>query len=128
MKSFVDTNIFVEMFVRKGEKSNRSFHFLNTVSGLYTNCLVVSEMEWVMRAGYKVEKKDIIRSIRKILTSDIEIEDKNILIQTLSFYENNNVDWADCLNIFLLKNAKINKVYSYDKGLNKFNWIERLEP
>lgn len=126
--NFVDTNIFIEMFVRKGSKSDKSYQFLVNESSLRTNYLVISEMEWVMRAGYKIAREDIVRSIRKILTSDVEVDSKKILINTLNFYELNNVDWTDCLNMFLLKVENISTVYSYDKGLSKFDWIKRLEP
>ena len=57
-----------------------------------------------------------------------EIDEKKLLINAVNFYEKNNVDWTDCLNMFLVKKAKINQVYSYDKGLNKFDWISRIEP
>lgn len=125
---FVDTNIFVEMFVRSGKKSERSNRLLKKEDDLCTNSLVISEIEWVLRAGYGVKKEDIVRSIKKILTSGMEIDDKKLLINALNFYEAKNVDWIDCLNMFLLKEEKISDVYSYDKGLNKFDWIRRLEP
>lgn len=125
---FVDTNIFVEMFVRSGKKSERSNRLLKKEDDLCTNSLVISEIEWVLRAGYGVKKEDIVRSIKKILTSGMEIDDKKLLINALNFYEAKNVDWTDCLNMFLLKEEKISDVYSYDKELNKFDWIRRLEP
>lgn len=125
---FVDTNIFIESFVRKGTKSDKSNNLLKKEVGLYTNSLVISEIEWVMRAGYKIEKQDIVRSISKILVSDIGIDNKKLLINVLNYYESNNVDWTDCLNMFLLKDKGISTVYSYDNGLNKFNWIKCLVP
>lgn len=125
---FIDTNIFVEMFVRTGKKSERSNKLLKKEDGLCTNSLVISEVEWVLRAGYGVKKEDIVRGIKKILTSSVEIEDKKLLINVLNFYEAMNVGWTDCLNMFLLKEENITGVYSYDKGLNKFDWIKRLEP
>ncbi len=85
-------------------------------------------MEWVMRAGYGIAKQDIVRCMQKILTADIEIDNKKLLITTMNFYEINNVDWTDCLNMFSMKNQDVSDVYSYDKGLNKFDWIKRLEP
>lgn len=125
---FIDTNIFVEMFVRTGKKSERSNKLLKKEDGLCTNSLVISEVEWVLRAGYGVKKEDIVRGIKKILTSSVEIEDKKLLINVLNFYEAKNIDWTDCLNMFLLKEENITGVYSYDRGLNKFDWIKRLEP
>lgn len=93
-----------------------------------TTDLVVSKVEWVMRSGYKEDKKTITKCLQQILSSDIEIENKKTLINALNFYELNNIDWTDCLNMFLIKDQKINQVYSYDKCLKVYNWITRLEP
>ena len=76
----------------------------------------------------KEKKEIVVRCLKKILTLDIKIDNKKLLMNALNFYEINNVDWTDCLNMFLIKKEKITSVYSYDKGLNKFDWIKRLEP
>jgi predicted nucleic-acid-binding protein len=126
--SFVDTNIFVEVFARYGDKSNRSKKLLESNKLLTTSSLVFSEIEWVLRAGYEVEKELVVKCLKKILALDIKIDSKKVLINALSYYEEHNVDWTDCVNMFSLKDGKASKVYSYDKGLNKFSWIKRLEP
>jgi len=125
---FVDTNIFVEVFARKGNKSDKCKQLLQSEKNLATSSLVISEIEWVLRYAYKQDKNEIVRYLKKILSTEMEIDNKKLLINALNFYENSNVDWTDCLNMFLVKKAKINQVYSYDKGLNKFDWIKRLEP
>jgi predicted nucleic acid-binding protein len=127
-KALVDTNIFIEIFARKGEKSDRCKRLLETSQGLYTTQLVITEIEWVLRAGYEVGKNVIVRCLKKVLASNIEIENKKLLIKALDFYETKNVDWTDSINMFLAKDMKIGSVYSYDKGLTKFSWIKRLEP
>ncbi|MFH1864212.1 MAG: PIN domain-containing protein [bacterium] len=126
--NFVDTNIFIEVFARSGDKSDRSRKLLESSNNLTTSSLVFSEVEWVLRTGYERKKELVVRCLKKILTLDIEIDNKKLLMNTLNFYEMNNVDWTDCLNMFLVKENKISKVYSYDEGLNKFDWIKRLEP
>ena len=126
--NFVDTNIFIEVFARSGDKSDRSRKLLESSNNLTTSSLVFSEVEWVLRTGYERKKELVVRCLKKILTLDIEIDNKKLLMNTLNFYEMNNVDWTDCLNMFLVKENKISKVYSYDEGLNKFDWIKHLEP
>jgi predicted nucleic-acid-binding protein len=127
--NFVDTNIFLEVFARDGTKSEQSKKFLKNGKNLITTDFVLSEIEWVLRTAYKLNRQKISNYLKQILTSDIEIENKKFLINVLNFYEANSVDWTDCLNMFLLKNENdVSTVYSYDKGLNKFNWIKRLEP
>ena len=125
---FVDTNIFIEIFTRFGKKSDSCKTLLDTGSNLVTTSLVVSEVEWVLRSFYELPKKNVVRCLEKILMLDIEIDNKKILMQTLAFYEEHMVDWTDCLNMFLMKEDEIYEIYSYDKGLSKFDWIKRIEP
>ncbi len=127
-RKFLDTNIFVEVFARSGDKSEKSKKLLKQESSLYTSSLVVSELEWVLRYAYKMVKADISIYLKQILLSDIGIDNKKVLMNTLNFYESHNVDWTDCLNMFLIKDHGISEVYSYDKGLKLYSWITRLEP
>ena len=125
---FIDSNIFIEVYARSGDKAEKAKSLLTKNQSLFTTNLVISEVEWVLRAAYKLDRRKISRYLKKILVSDIKIDDKKLLINVLNYYEMNNVDWTDCLNMFLLKGKDISIVYSYDNGLNKFNWIKRLEP
>lgn len=127
-RKFLDTNIFVEVFARSGDKSDKCKKLLKQESLLCTSSLVLSELEWVLRYAYKMDRTNISIYLKQVLLSDIEIDRKKILMNTLNFYEANNVDWTDCLNLFLIKDQKITEVYSYDKGLKVFDWVTRLEP
>lgn len=125
---FVNTNIFLEIFTRLGNKSNLSKKLIQSNTSLCSNLLVFSEVVWVLDSFYEMDKKLIVGCLKKILTSKVKIDEKKLLINAVNFYEANKVDWTDCLNMFLIKDKEISNVYSYDKGLNKFNWIKRLEP
>lgn len=128
-KRFVDTNIFIEVFARRGGKSDRCKRLLQEGKDLMTSALVVTEVEWVLRAGYELPKPTIIRCLKKIVGSpNIEIENKALLLHSLGFYENTSVDWTDCMNMFLAKEKNITAAYSFDKGLKKFSWMKRIEP
>lgn len=128
VSKFIDSNIFLEIFTRFGRKSDSSKKLIQSNLSLCTNLLVISEVVWVLDSFYQMDKKLIIRCLRKILTSKVELDEKKILVNVVNYYESNNVDWTDCLNMFLVKKAGINQVYSYDRGLNKFDWVKRLEP
>lgn len=125
---FVDTNIFLEIFTRFGKKSDLSKKLIQSNSSLCSNLLVFSEIVWVLDSFYEMDKNLIVGCLRKILTSKVKIDEKKLLVNVVNFYESNNVDWTDCLNMFLVKKAQLKQVYSYDKGLNRFDWVKRLEP
>jgi len=127
-RKFLDTNIFVEIFARNGDKSEKCKKLLKQEHLLRTSSLVISELEWVLRYAYKINKEHISTYIKQVLLSDIDVDNKKLLMNVLNFYESHNVDWTDCLNMFLIKDQKISEVYSYDKGLKVYGWITRLEP
>lgn len=126
---FIDTNIFLEVLARKGEKSDRCLLLLERGAGLWTSSLVIAEIEWVLRSGYEMERQQIASCLKRIMTiSGLKIENKKILLRALEFYEESNVDWSDCVNAFLSKKKGIKEVYSFDKHFDKFDWMSRLEP
>lgn len=128
-KIFIDTNIFLEVILRKGEKSNKSLRLLKNAKNLWTNSLVFCEIEWVLRDGYERSRSEIADRIRSFLNlSNIEIKDRNLLKSTVDLYENSKADWVDCLNASMLKNNKVTEIYSYDKHFDKFEWLTRREP
>jgi len=127
-RKFLDTNILIEVFARNGDKSEKCKKLLKQESILCSSSLVISELEWVLRYAYRMDRRAISIYIKQVLLSDIEVDNKKVLINTLNLYESHNVDWTDCLNMFLIKDQKISEVYSYDKGLKVYGWITRLEP
>ena len=127
-RKFLDTNIFIEVFARNGDKSEKCKKLLKQESILCSSSLVISELEWVLRYAYRMDRRAISIYIKQVLLSDIEVDNKKVLINTLNLYESHNVDWTDCLNMFLIKDQKISEVYSYEKGLKVYGWITRLEP
>ncbi len=126
---FVDTNVFIEVLERKGEKSNRSLSFLKGESGLWTNILVMAEIEWVLRDYYELEKKRIVDCLQKVLNlNNVKIDHKLALVEALDFYSSSNVDWVDCINAALTKDFGCKEVFSYDHHFDKFDWLKRKEP
>lgn len=127
--SFVDTNIFLEVFARKGEKSNRCLDLLEGGKKIWTSSFVIAEIEWVLRSGYGLTRGEITSYLKRIFSlSNLKVENRKILLQVLELYENSNIDWVDCINAFSLNKKGVKEVYSYDKHYDKFDWVVRQEP
>ena len=77
---FIDSNIFIEVYARSGDKAEKAKSLLTKNQSLFTTNLVISEVEWVLRAAYKLDRRKISRYLKKILVSDIKIDDKKLLI------------------------------------------------
>ncbi len=127
--SFVDTNIFIEVFSRKGEKASNCAKFLKSAEELWTTMLVIAETEWILRSGYCEEKTRVVFCLKQILGSEnIKIDNKKDLLEAVSLYEKFNIDFTDCVNAVFVKNSSSTDVYSFDKHFDKFPGIKRLEP
>jgi predicted nucleic-acid-binding protein len=78
---------------------------------------VLAEIAFVLLKVYKVEKVDIKTSLINILEYDnINMHEKDIMIQALEIFNEKNLDFVDCILC-----AKSNKyiVKTFDKKLNK---------
>lgn len=126
---FIDTNILLEAYFRKGEKSQKCLQLLKSDQNLYASWLVIGEFEWVLRSVYELKKSEIVKLIGSVINlSGLEIPDKKLVAQALKLFENLNLDWTDCLNAALSKNLEIDEVYSYDRDFDKIKDLKRLEP
>lgn len=126
---FVDTNVFLEAFIRKGRKSDRCRKLIEKGDGLWTTELVVSEIEWVLRDGFDLNRQVIFKTLKHVLGMDtIKIENKNVLIKALNIYAESKADWVDCVNAEKLLSEGMSEAYSYDKHFDKFKGISRFEP
>ncbi len=126
---FVDTNIFLEILVRKGEKSDRCRELFKRENNLWTNELVISEVEWVLRDGLKETRERIVKAVEKILALEkLRIDNRKLLLRALEIYRKSNIDWVDCLNAQFVLDRQVAEVYSYDRHFDKFSGIKRLEP
>src|SRR3989344_5424527 len=126
---FIDTNILLEAYFRKGEKSNKCLQLLKSDENLYASWLVIGEFEWVLRSVYELKRSEIIKLISSVINlSRLEIPDKKLVAQALKLFESLNLDWTDCLNAVLSRNLEIDEIYSFDRDFDKFPAIKRLEP
>jgi len=127
---FVDTNVFVEISSRNGEKAIKcaSLFKKNNLS-LITTIVIISELEWVLRSFYKVKKAEIINYFRKILSiPNLEIPDRDVIETALDIFSTKPIDWVDCLSAGYCQKESIKEIYTYDKHFNKLKFLTRLEP
>ncbi len=99
----VDTNILVRFFIRDDERQYRQTAKLlqnseNSNESIYVSNIVLTELVWVLKGGYKVPKSDIIKTLSVLLTNQLFVfADAKLLRDTLSKYQSGNCDFADYL-------------------------------
>lgn len=129
-KIFIDTNIFVEISSRTGEKTIKSAElFKKSNLSLITTDVVIYELEWILRSYYKVSKTEITDYFKKILSiPNLEITNRNIVETALDIFISKSVDWVDAMSASYCQQQSITKIYTYDKHFNKIKTLTRLEP
>lgn len=102
MKVGVDTNVLVRFLVADDDSQNkRARRFISERSATdpaYVSFVVVAELVWVLRRGYKVSEADIANSLTHMLRSEaFEFEDQAFLMTLFHDDSTSGADVADHL-------------------------------
>ena len=134
MRYFIDTNIFLRVFVKDNEKAFKECLVLLTIVKenkieAYTSSIVLAEINWTLGSYYHFSKPKTIRCIKSILNlRGLKVEDKHEMIRALQLYEKNSVKYIDAViasDVDILD--KRATVVSFDKDFDKLK-VLRKEP
>jgi predicted nucleic-acid-binding protein len=131
---FIDTNIFIRFLVndipQKADGCEKIFK--NAVAKkeiLIATEMVIAEIIWVLESYYELPHQDVQEKVEKILnTPNLICPHKDLILNALTIYGENNIDYIDAYNALILKDKGIKEVYSYDKHYDRMDWLTRLEP
>jgi len=125
MKKFiVDTNVFLRFLLKDNKK------FYQTASEYFSQAKkkklililipeVIFELDYVLRGVYSLSRKESAEVLQKLVKSpDLEVKNRNNLIEALEEYQKIN---ADLVDLFIAETAKSEraKVVSFDKDFKK---------
>lgn len=120
---FIDTNYFLRLLRDdiKDQHNKAKMLFLKATEGkieLFTSVIVIFEIYWVLSRFYKFEKKEIVKSLKRILSmSFLKIDQDNILSEALDIYSKTNFDMEDSYNLVFAKRAGAKEFKTFDKKL-----------
>jgi len=129
---FVDTNIFLRIFVKEDEKTYKDcLNFLKLVSAkkikAYISTIVIMEINFVLTSFYKFQKENTAQALRSIIsTPGLKIIDDLDISHALELYTNSNIKFMDCLiasSSLLQKNKAC--IITYDKDFEKLPVITK---
>ncbi len=130
----VDTNIFLRLLLWddsvKAVACKKLFErTLKNKEILITTPLVIAEIVWVLEKTYKYPKSKIADAVLTILaTENIQIENKNVLMESVGLYKLKNIDFIDAFNVVTMYEHDASVIYSYDSDFDKLAGIKRQEP
>lgn len=128
---FVDTNIFLRLFLRDHpQQSKQSAELFKKAKNgkikLWTTEWVIGEIIWTLASYYDKPTEFIIDTIKKIInTEGLEIHSEGLVVEALGLYEKERVDFEDAMNSLLAREEGVTMAYSYDKHFDRIPWLKR---
>ena len=101
---FVDTNLFLRYLTNDVPAQAEAVEKLLRLAEqgkalLVTNGMVVAEIVWMLESYYELEQSDIQNKVLAILnTPGLEIPDSNLILKSIIWYAEKNVDFIDAYN------------------------------
>lgn len=126
----LDTNIITRFLLKDHPKQFISASNLlkDLEQDLLLTDVTVAEVIWLLTTHYKFSKEETVEKIYKVLNFPNIHSNKSILIRTLYFYRNFNIDYIDAYLAAYAEEEKLEGIYSFDADLDKIKEIKRFKP
>ena len=126
---FLDANIILRYVTNDKPADSLKCERILKQETLFTNALVIAEVLWVLFSAYKFPKQKVIDAIQRILnSSNIYLDDKELILSALDIFEANNIDFIDAYNTAFMSRKGADIIYSYDRHYDLISKIKRIEP
>lgn len=127
---FADTNVFLRFLLKDNPQLSKKakYYFTQAKSGTIKIIVlseILLEIEYVLRKVYRQSRQSISKKLASLIKSPyFEIEEKNLWISIIEYYQKKNLDLVDLL---LFEKAKANnaKVLTFDQRLAKIKLDEK---
>jgi len=87
---------------------------------LYVPVSVFLEIEWVLRANFGLSKADVMDTMKFLLDAqELTFELEGAVEVALLLYQENSVDFSDCLHVALAAQAGEQPLWSFDRKAAK---------
>lgn len=134
MKYFLDTNIFLTIFLKRDKKTKyqdclQLFSLINNQSiKAATSSLIIAEIVWTLKRYYNIPKEEIVKYLKTITVSNIKIVNTIDDSLALDSYQDRSVKFIDAqiASVLEIQNKKW-VIVSYDKDFDKLK-VKRKEP
>lgn len=120
----IDTNVILRFLLRDDERlfKKASFYFEQAKNKKITIKVIpeiIFELDYVLRGVYRLKKEEVVKIILKIVkTPFINIENRELLIESLEKYQKISVDLFD-IYLFYLGKKEEKEILSFDNDFKK---------
>lgn len=131
--ALVDTNIFLRYLTADvPEQAAKARILLERAERgeetLVTTALTIAEIVWVLESVYELDRASIRAKVVAILgLPGLTVEDQEVLLQAIVWYEEKNVDFADCYSAAWMEHNGLEEVYTFDQDFDRFEGLAPLD-
>lgn len=120
----LDTNVLVRYIVQdniaQAQKATKAIEALTPDMPAFISCIVLCEINWVLKSVYKISKKDRLKALQNILTVAVfDIERLESCLKALKLYETGPTDFSDYLIQQIAWMEGYETVLTFDKKAQK---------
>ena len=120
----LDTNVLVRYIVQddkpQAKKATQAIEALTADDPAFISCIVLCEINWVLKSAYKISKEDCIGALRSILSVAVfDVERFDVCSKALTLYEAGAADFSDYVIQQIARQEGYNTVLSFDKQAQK---------
>lgn len=130
MTAFLDTNILVRHLTGDPpQQARRATRFLAEHDELLVADLVLAELVYVLESFYELERPRVADLARAVIAfAAIVVVDEALLLRALELYEVQRLDFAEAYLVAAAESSGVGVVASFDRGIDKVESVQRLEP
>lgn len=134
-ESFLDSSVLIDMFVPDhADHHQRASDLLRQVSSgdivLHISHTVLFEAAYVLSKVYRIPRTLIANELTNLLGLDnLVLPDKPLIVATLALWiKESPLSFADCYHLVLASSLGLDTIYSFDKRMDRYPGVERIEP
>ncbi len=128
---YIDTNVILRFLTNENPDEKLINFFKRLKSGeTEVKCIdmVFFQTIFVLNSFYKIEKKEIIKAMRKLLGfKGLKIKDKQTVDRALDFWEKHTDDIIDCYIAACMEKEGESEIYNLDKKIDRLG-VKRVDP
>lgn len=128
----LDTNVLVRLVLRDDEaQAQRARELVETHAhsdaSLFVSDVVLVEFAWVLRSRYALPSKAIARALRAMLdNATLAWQSHAAAVEALRLFEQDRVDFPDCLVVALAQAHHCEAVVTFDQGMRALPKVRLL--
>jgi predicted nucleic-acid-binding protein len=127
----LDTNVLVRYIVQddkgQAEKATKIIEGLSVDTPAFISCIVLCEINWVLKSAYKTSKQDRLSVLQNLLSVPVfDIECLGSCVRALKSYQEGRADFSDYLIQDIGRAHGYDTLLTFDKNAQKSKGFKGL--